>query len=163
MAAVPSRWAASLGVMAFIWIGGPQLGIDIWSAAVALLVVGAVGVWVTAFLRRNSAVSALAAFAVVFGASYFVYRTVVTPSGSWPVMYAAVNEKAGAERRARIAELMPLWQHGQVRQLDWYFLSRKWGVCHRMWRETGCRMPQGDLEPEGFVRDDIYALAKESR
>jgi len=86
MAAVPSRWAASLGVMAFIWIGGPQLGIDIWSAAVALLVVGAVGVWVTAFLRRNSAVSALAAFAVVFGASYFVYRTVVTPSGSWPVM-----------------------------------------------------------------------------
>lgn len=147
--------------MAFIWIGGPQLGIDVWSALVALFVLVAAVVCVVALVRRSVVVSTLAVFAVLFGSGYFTYRALVTPSGSWPVMYAAVNEKSGAERLSRIAELMPLWQHGEVRRVDWYLLSRRWGVCHRMWQEGECRMPKGHLEAEGFVRDDIYALAKE--
>ena len=147
--------------MAFIWIGGPQLGIDAWSAGVALLVLIAVLSCVAAIRRRNATKVALTGFVLVFGSLYFVYRTLVTPSGSWPVMYAAVNEMAGAERRERISELMPLWHFGQVRRVDWYFLSRQWGVCHRMWTQSDCRMPAGPLEAEGFVRDDIYALAKE--
>lgn len=147
--------------MAFIWIGGPQLGIDLWAAAVALVLVAAAVVCAVALFRGKVAISAIAGFVMLLGGVYFVYRTLVTPSGSWPVMYAAVNEKDGAERRARIAELLPLWHHGQVRRLDWYFLSRRWDVCHRMWEENGCRMPNGRLEPEGFVRDGIHALAKE--
>lgn len=147
--------------MAFIWIGGPQLGIDVWSAGVALLVIAAALWCIAAIRRRNATIVAVASFAVILGSLYFVYRTLVTPSGSWPVMYAAVNEMTGAERRGRIAELMPLWHYGNVRRVDWYFLSRRWGVCHRMWKESECRMPPGQLEAEGFVRDDIYALAKE--
>jgi hypothetical protein len=147
--------------MAFIWIGGPQLGIDAWSAGLALLVLAAVVLCMAAALRRKLAISALAGLSVMLGTFYFTYRTLVTPSGSWPVMYAAVNEKTGAERRERITELMSLWKHGEVRRADWYFLSRRWGVCHRMWEQSGCRMPTGHMAPEGFVRDDIYALAKE--
>ena len=92
--------------MAFIWIGGPQLGIDAWSAGVALLVLIAILSCVAAIRRRNATKVALAGFVLVFGSLYFVYRTLVTPLGSWPVMYAAVNETAGAERHERISELM---------------------------------------------------------
>ena len=148
--------------MAFIWIGGPQLGIDVWSAGLALLVLAAVVLCVAAGLRGNLALSAPGAVLAIVGSLYFTYRALVTPSGSWPVMYVAINGKAGAERRERIAQLMPLWHHGEVRRADWYFLSREWGVCHRMWEQNACRMPAGQMEPEGFVRDDIFALAKEN-
>jgi hypothetical protein len=147
--------------MVFIWIGGPQLGIDLWSAGLALLVLAAVVLFIATAIRRKLALSVLAGLFVLGGTFYFTYRTLVTPSGSWPVMYAAVNEKAGVERRERIAELLPLWHHGEVRRVDWYVLSRRWGVCHRMWEESGCRMPAGHMEPEGFVREEILLLANE--
>ena len=147
--------------MAFIWIGGPQLGIDIGSAALLLLLLGVAVSIVVCVLRRKHSVAVLASIGLVLGSLYFLYRTLVVPSGSWPVMYAAVNETTGVERRERIAALLPLWNFGQVRSVDWYLLSRKWGVCHRIWAQSECRMPSGQLAPEGFVRDDIQALAKE--
>ena len=147
--------------MVFIWIGGPQLGVDIGSAGLALLTLIATAVCGGAIVRRKRSMAAIASIAIVLGSVYFVYRTLVTPSGSWPVMYAAVLETTGAQRRERINELLSLWNHGQVRQVDWYFLSRRWNVCHRMWQEEGCRMPAGQLVAEGFVREDIHALAKD--
>lgn len=144
--------------MAFIWIGGPQLGIDLWSAGVALLVLAALVCLAVALRRRHRSSAALAGIAMILGSGYFVYRTLVTPSGSWPIMYAAVSEATGDERRRRIAQLLPLWHYGQVRRVDWYLLSREWGVCHRMWEQRDCRMPVGRYEAEGFVRKDISEI-----
>lgn len=146
--------------MIFVWIGGPQLGIDTGSAILALLILFLLIVSAVAAIRREHLITALASMSVVLGSICFMYRTLVTPSGSWPVMYAAVLEKSGAERAERIAELMPLWYFGQVRQIDWYFLSRRWDVCHRMWEQPGCRMPNGRIEPEGLVREYIFDLGK---
>lgn len=145
--------------MIFIWIGGPQLGIDIESAGVAVIVLGAM-VWAfIAARRRGTRSMAVAGLVVVVGGLVFIYRTLVTPSGSWPVMYAAVTEVRGAERRQRANELMGIWhEYGQARRVDWYFLSRNWNVCHRMWEQPGCRLPKGHWEAEGFVREMIFAL-----
>ena len=147
--------------MVIIWIGGPQLGIDIWSAGLALFIFIATAVCGVAIVRRKRSMAAIASIAIVLGSVYFVYRTLVTSSGSWPVMYAAVLETTGAQRRERINELLPLWNHGQVRRVDWFFLSRRWNVCHRMWQQESCRMPTGQMVAEGFVREDIYALVQD--
>jgi hypothetical protein len=146
----------------FIWIGGPQLGIDIGSAGVAALVLVAMSWLFIATWRGRRRSMAAAGLLVVFGGLVFIYRTLVTPSSSWPVMYAAVTEVRGSERRQRANELMAIWhEYGQVRRLDWYFLSRKWNVCHLMWEQEGCRMPKGHWEGEGFVREMIAALPTE--
>jgi hypothetical protein len=145
----------------FIWIGGAQLGIDIESALLALMVLGLLAWFVIAALRRDRLQVTIAGLAVVAGSMSFVYRSLVTPSASWPVMYAAVTEVRGDERRQRAAELLPLWHFGQVRRVDWFLLSRRWGVCHRMWEQVGCRPPKGHWEAEGFVRELVYKLPME--
>jgi hypothetical protein len=121
--------------MAFVWIGGPQLGIDAWSAGIALLALGAMS-WSILMIREGEGARAARAGVVAL---------------------------LSLERRERIADLLPLFHSGEVRRVDWYFLARRWDVCHLMWKQHGCRMPGVPLEPEGTVRENIYALAKEIR
>ena len=114
--------------MFFVWIGGPQLGIDIWSAGIALVAFGAM-VWSFLMIREGQKARATRAGVLVFVCALsFVYRTLVTPSASWSVMYAAVSETTGNARREKIAELLPLFHSGEVRRADWYVLSRRWEV-----------------------------------
>lgn len=147
--------------MAFVTIWGTQLGIDIASAGLALAIFACSVACAMLFINHRflTAAAMLGVFALV-GTIYFAYRTVITPSGSWPVMYAALKEVSGRERRERIEALVPMFHFGEVRQLDWYLLSQRWNVCHRMWHQSDCRMPPGPLEPEGSVRDDILALGR---
>jgi hypothetical protein len=76
----------------------------------------------------------------IVSTSYAVGRSIVAAESTWLIIAASIKSTSGNVQKQRIEELQPVWLNGSIRTYDWYFLSKKWGVCHelRLPEHNGC-------------------------
>lgn len=88
-----------------------------------------------------------------------VYRGKMVPDAAWVVMLGAIGTAPGRERARRIIDLRAHWQARTMRAIDWYWLSRKWNVCHDLWVEPSCVRPAASEEGVGVARELLDEMA----
>ena len=87
----------------------------------------------------------------------------MAPSHTSPILLGAIEESRGAERDRKVAEFRAVWRtsssQGGVRRDDWIALAKRWNVCDGLTNPPGCRLPKGQLEPQGLAVETLDHLA----
>jgi hypothetical protein len=94
------------------------------------------------------------------------YRGAMVTDSAWVVMLGAIENTSGAERDRRVSDLRANWRVQTMRALDWYFVSKKWNVCHSLWPQKDCVTPVASEQAVGVAReilDDIATVPSGAR
>jgi hypothetical protein len=149
--------------MIYLGPSGHQVAFDLFGIGLLLGMVALLVLAVCKFARRRRATALWAATAFLLLGLMQTYRGVVAPERAWPTILAAIQETSGAQREQRVVQLQQVWQHGTVRAVDWYALSKSWDVCHELWTQQHCRQPVGQREAVGIAREVLEELASKTR
>jgi heme A synthase len=136
-----------------------QLLFDLAGLVILLSIVACLMVlaW-PAYRRKSTAVKGLA---VVVAALCMVqvYRGAMVTESAWVVMLGAIENSSGAERDRRVSELRSNWRARTMRAFDWYFVSKKWSVCHSLWPQKDCVTPVASEQAVGVAREILDGIA----
>lgn len=147
--------------MIHLYPAGFHLALDSVGIVLLLSILLLVVIGVVLLLRRVNAAAVVGTFvAASLLAIVMTNRGTMAPDHAWPTILAAYQESTGAERLARAAELRNYWAYGEIREEDWRRLAQRWGVCHAMWYEPGCRRPPGPYEAQGIAREMLDGIAR---
>ena len=108
--------------------------------------------------RKSFAVGAIAGLLVALSAVQF-YRGAMVPDSAWVVMLGAIENTTGADHTRLVEDLCLHWNARTMRAFDWYFLSRKWNVCHSLWPQVGCLTPVASEQAVGLAREKLNNIA----
>jgi hypothetical protein len=132
-----------------------------WLVALGSLACVCVVLALEAFLRQRYRQAVLYVGASFLVGAVFAANSVLASPSSWQAMYAAFRASPPSEASARAHDIAKHWSrvHDGILVRDWYLLSRGWGVCHELWRQTGCVPAPLQREPMGVARALLSEVA----
>ncbi len=136
-----------------------QLLFDLAGLVILLTIVACLVVFAWLAYRRKS--TAAKGLAVVVSALCMVQvcRGAMVTESAWVVMLGAIESTSGAERDRRVSDLRSNWRAQTMRALDWYFVSKKWNVCHSLWPQKDCVTPVASEQAVGVAREILDGIA----
>lgn len=143
--------------MIYLGFNGLHLALDLMGLGLLLAAVACLAAVVWLIVKRRSHASPAVALFVVL-TLVLLYRGTMAPARSWPIMLASIEATTGADRLERVEDFKQHWQHREMRLVDWYFVARRWGVCHQLWSESACSKPTSPFEAEGVAREILDEL-----
>lgn len=80
---------------------------------------------------------------------------------TWKVMYAAYVAAPPDQSAKMAADIYTIWSYSarSVLVKDWYFTSRRWGICHELWAENQCAPAPARREGAGISREWLGDIA----
>jgi hypothetical protein len=132
-----------------------------WTLTLALFVlVGAIVLLVVILRgRRKAAVSI--ALGVALSLSVLIPNSLLATPRTWQAMVAAYVDAPPGRSAEFSRDIQRHWSRGArgVLVRDWYFMARRWGVCHELWRESDCVQSSAGREAMGIARELLSDVA----
>ncbi|MES2832990.1 MAG: hypothetical protein V4695_13495 [Pseudomonadota bacterium] len=112
-------------------------------------------------LKQRLRVSASLCIASILLAIVFVANSLLVTPPSWQVMLAAYQNTPPPLRLVRQQDIAKSWLFAEnILVLDWYLISRRWGVCHELWPQNGCAHAPAKREAQGIARELLTDVAR---
>jgi hypothetical protein len=77
----------------------------------------------------------------------------------WPLILATYDESSGGIKVRRREDIQRHWHSVGMTAIDWFSLSSKWNVCHKLWPQDNCHLPAGPFDADGIAREILENVA----
>jgi hypothetical protein len=149
----------------YLSIFNNQIAVNLEYLVIAIFVSVVVLYFFAASKIKDRRVVGFGVLLFIVSTSYAVGRNIVAAESTWLIIAASIKSTSGNVQRQRIEELRPSWFRGGIRTYDWYFLSKKWGICHELNfpEHEGCTVQKTQSEfASGKYLIDEYIFKTES-